>query len=188
MDNRVLLPFYVITIMSLLGAFALWHSAWFRARLRFLQIVPWLLAAICIGWYFPQTRDKVASYHQGAGYTAFHWDRSALIQAVRNLPPGKAVISDEWELLLLWTGRPIYDLWNTFPSTAPIQHSPYGTDPRDSTQSLFCDQGAALVIFNKFQANFKTEVGAADQDPLPDLFSGLSVSGVYPDGIIYLCP
>jgi hypothetical protein len=187
-DNRILLPFYVSTVMSLLGGVALWHSAWFKGHLRILQILPWLVAVICVVWYFPQTREKIEFYHSGDGLTSYHWDSSEIIQAVRTLPSDQAVISNDWELLLLWTGRPIYGFWNTFPSEPPIQITMYGTDPKDKVQALFCEQGAALVIFNDFQAQSKDQVGESYLHLLPNLFDGLSVYGVYPDGTIYLCP
>ena len=187
MDNRMLLPFYVITVMTLLGGFTLWQSAWLLGRVRWLNIFPWLMAAVCVVWYFPQARDKVVSHHSDQSYTSFRWDHSELIQAVRFLPPGKPVISNEWELLLLWTGRPIHDFWSTFLSKPPIHITRYGTDQSDSAQSIFCKQGAALVIFYDFTTDFRLYVGELYLNQLPDLFDGLSVYGVYPDGEIYLC-
>jgi len=186
-DNRMLLPLYVGSVMSLYGGFALWHSAWFKGRLRVVQILPWLIAMICVLWYIPQTRDQVEFFHLGDGLTASHWDNSEIIRAVRALPPGQPVISNDWELLLLWTERPIHGFWNTFSSEPPIQITTYGTDKRDGTQSVFCAQGAALVIFTDFPTQFRDQVGESYLEQLPNLFNGLSVDGIYPDGTIYLC-
>jgi hypothetical protein len=188
MDNRMLLPFFVSTLMTLFGGFALWQSAWFKGGMRMLQILPWLIAVIGVVWYFPLTEDQVKAHHSGQSYTSYHWNKSELIQAVRILPPGKPVISNEWELLLLWIGRPIHDFWDTFPSAAPIHLTMYGTDQRDHTQSIFCTEGAALVIFNDFPSDFRLFIGERYLNQLPNLFDGLAVYGVYPDGIIYLCP
>jgi hypothetical protein len=190
-DNRMLLPFYVSTVMCLFGGFALWQSAWFEGRLRILQALPWLIAGICVVWYYPLTRGEIDFYRFGegnGGLTAYSWDRSGTIQAVRTLPSGQPVISNDWELLLLWTGRPIYGFWNTFPSEPPLQSTAYGTDPRDSTQFVFCTQGAALVIFNDFPSQLKTQIGDSNSDQLLNLFDGLSTYGTYSDGTIYLCP
>ena len=186
-DNRTLLPFYVGAVMSLLGGVALWHYAWFKGRMRILQIIPWIIAAICVVWYFPQTRDEIEFYHSGDGLTAYHWNSSETIQAVRALPSNKPVISNDWELLLLWSGRPIYGLWTTFPSRTPIQTSAYGTNPGDRIQSVFCAKGAALVIFSDFPSQYKNQIGGLSSDQLPDLFAGLPVYGEYKDGTIYLC-
>ncbi|MGA2505838.1 MAG: hypothetical protein ABSG01_17300 [Anaerolineales bacterium] len=186
-DNRTLLPFYVSAVMSLLGGVALWHYAWFKGRMLILQVIPWIIAVICVVWYFPQTRDEIEFYHSGDGLTAYHWNSSETIQAVRALPSNKPVISNDWELLLLWSGRPIYGLWTTFPSRTPIQTSAYGTNPGDRIQSVFCEKGAALVIFSDFPSQYKNQIGGLSSDQLPDLFAGLPVYGEYKDGTIYLC-
>ena len=187
-DNRMLLPFFVCLVMGMLGAFALWQTAWFRERRRWLQVLPWLVMILCMYWYIPQTQEKVKFYHLGDGLTAYHWNSSEIIQSVRALPVATPVISNDWELLLLWTERPIYGFWNTFPSDPPIQTTAYGADQRDHVQSVFCDQGAALVIFNDFSTQFRDQVGESALNQVPGLFAGLSVYGTYPDGTIYLCP
>ncbi len=184
-DNRMLLPLYVGSVMTIYAAFAVWQAAWFKGKLHVLQVLPWLLAIVCVAWYIPQTRDEVKFYHAGDGLTAYHWNRSGLLQAVRALPAGQPVISNDWELLQLWTGRPIYGFWNTFPSKPPIQATAYGTVSDDRVQSVFCQQGAALVIVSDFSSQFRTQVGGtANAD---SLFTGLPVYGTYPDGTIYLC-
>jgi 4-amino-4-deoxy-L-arabinose transferase-like glycosyltransferase len=185
-DNRMFLPFYVCTIMNLLGGVALWHFAWFKGRMQILQIVPWLIAVICVVWYIPQTLNQMEFYHAGDGLTAYHWDHSTIVQAVREVPSDQPVISNDWELLMLWTGRPIHGFWYNFP-LEPLQKTMYGTDPRDNTQSIFCRQGGVLVIFNDFPSQFINHVGASYKDQWSNMFEGLSVFGVYSDGTIYLC-
>jgi hypothetical protein len=186
-DNRTLLPFYVSAVMTLLGGMALWQFTWFRGKMRILQVIPWIIAVICVVWYLPQTRNEMEFYHSGDGLTAYHWNSSETIQTVRALPSNQPLISNDWELLLLWTGRPIYGLWNTFPSEPPIQTSAYGTNSADRVQSIFCEQGAALVIFNDFASQYKDRFGGSSSDQLPNLFIGLPVYGLFSDGAIYLC-
>ena len=101
-DNRMLLPLFVGSTMAFYGAFALWQAAWFKGWKRVFQALPWLIAVLCVAWYMPQTREKVTHFHAGEGLTVFGWDRSTMIQAVRDLPADQAVISNDWELLLLW--------------------------------------------------------------------------------------
>jgi hypothetical protein len=191
-DNRMLLPLYVGSVMAFYAAFAVWQAAWFKGKLWLLRSLPWLVAAVCVLWYYPQTREKMEFYRAGdglnAGLTAYRWDRAGIIQAVRSLPDGQPVISNDWELLLLWTGRPVHGFWNSFPAAMPIQSGAYGTLTDDPVQSLFCEQGAALVIFNDFPAQFQAHVGDTYLHLVPYLFAGLTVSGTYPDGKIYLCP
>jgi hypothetical protein len=138
-------------------------------------------------WYIPQSQEKIEFFHRGDGLTAYHWNHSEIIQTVHNLPASTSVISNDWELLTLWTGRPIYGFWNYFPSkTSTI--NPNWKDQKDNIQSMVCNQKAALVIFNDFYTQFRTQVGEADETQVAGLFAGLSIYDKYPDGIIYMCP
>ncbi len=186
-NNRMLLPLYVCGVIALFGAFALWQTVWFKGRLWWLRIFPWLIGALCVSWYIPQAQELALFYHSGDGLTAYHWDRSETINAVRNLPPDKPVITNDWELLLLWTDRPIYGLWVTFPVDSP-QEVRYGSNSADLFQKVFCEQGAALVILNDFETQVRTLIGEFYLAQLPTLLGELSVYGKYSDGTIYLCP
>jgi hypothetical protein len=186
-DNRMLLPFFVSLALCLLGAFGIWQIAWFREKMRILQVIPWLVGVLCVYWYVPQIGEKIELYHPGIGLTAFHWDRSEIIQAVRSLPADIPVISNDWELLLLWTQRPIHGFWITFPSNLPIQTSAYGKNRGDVAQSIFCDQGAALVIFNDFSTQFTDRIGNNAHEMMVGLFADLSIQGTFPEGTIYFC-
>jgi hypothetical protein len=187
-DNRMLLPLFVCCVMTLYGAFALWQAAWSKSWKLVFQILAWLVAALCLVWYIPQTQNKVTLYHGGDGLTAYHWGRSQIIQAVSALPGNQPVISNDWQLLLLWTGRPIYGIWVSLPAKAPLQTTSYGTLQSDRAQVVFCSQAAALVVFNDFSSQIKSRLGDIPDDQLQNLFKGLKVYGTYPDGIIYLCP
>ena len=213
-DNRMLLPFFVCSVITLFGAFALWQSAWSgdkklaglktawstgrQSALRqtvsskgwnlVFQGLAWLVAAACLAWYIPQAQNMVTLYHKGDGLTAYRWGRSEIIQTVSSLPDNQPVISNDWQLLLLWTGRPIYGIWVSFPKTRPIQTTPYGTIPGDPAQDVFCSKGAALVVFNDFSSQFQNLKGRGSNDQPDNLLEGLKLYGTYPDGNIYLCP
>lgn len=186
-NNRMLLPLYVSSVIALFGAFALWQTAWFKARLWWLKIFPWLIGFLCVCWYIPQAQELALHYHSGDGLTAYRWNHSGTINGVCSLPPDKPVISNDWELLLLWTDRPIYDLWLTFPTDSP-QEVRYGGNRADPVQKIFCEQGAALVIFNDFETEVRAQIGESYLVQLPTLLGELSVYGKYSDGTIYLCP
>ena len=186
-NDRTLLPFFVCLVMGMLAAFSTWQTAWFSKRRRLLGIIPWLSLALCLYWYIPQTQGMVKFYHGSDGLTAYHWDRSETIQAVRSLPVSTPIISNDWELLLLWTERPIQGFWNSFPSEAGII-TDYWKDKRLYIKSMVCDQNAALVIFNDFYTQFRNQVGDADETRVAELFTDLSIYGKYADGTIYLCP
>jgi hypothetical protein len=213
-DNRMLLPLFVCCVLALYGAFALWETAWSRESTLALlktafsqgwkkavwqrarsngwkiafQVLAWLVAAACLVWYVPQARAMVAFYHKGDGLTAYRWGRSEIIRTVNALPADRPVISNDWQLLLLWTGRPIYGIWVSFPKTPPMQTTPYGTLRTDPAQTVFCTRGAALVVFNDFPSQFPDKLGKLSAEQKQDLLKGLIVYGRYPDGVIYLCP
>ena len=187
-DNRMLLPLFVCCVLTLYGAIALWQAAWTRGWNLAFQILAWLVAALCLVLYIPQTHAKVIQYHEGDGFTTYYWGHSQIIQAVSALPKNQPVISNDWQLLLLWTGRPVYGMWVSFPDTRPIQTTPYGTLQSDRAQVVFCSQGAALVILNDFLSQLRSNVGDIPDNQIQNLFRGLKVYGTYPDGKIYLCP
>jgi hypothetical protein len=187
-DNRMLLPLFVCAVMALYGAFGLWQAAWTRRWALAFQILAASVTVLCLIWYVPQAQAKVTQYHKGDGLTAYHWGRSQIIQTVRALPAGQPVISNDWQLLLLWTGRPIYGIWVSFPATKPVQTTPYGSLQSDRAQVVFCSQGAALVVFTDFSAQFRSRQGDISDQALQKLFKGLKVYGTYPEGNIYLCP
>jgi hypothetical protein len=89
---------------------------------------------------------------------------------------------------LLWTGRPIYGIWVSFPKTRPIQTTAYGTIASDPAQAVFCSKGAALVVLNDFSSQFQNLKGRLPGDDPENLFGSLKLYGKYSDGNIYLCP
>jgi hypothetical protein len=185
-DDRMLLPVYGSIILCLFGGLSLWQHTWFHDGLRWLQIFPFLLTIICAVWFIPQASDNVQIFHSGYGLTAYKWRNSETIRAIRSLPAAQPVISNDWELLLLWTGRPVYGLWNTL-SVDPLQVTPYGSNTSDPVQDVFCEQGAALVIFSDFKKQMAGKLGQTSSAQRQDLFSGLPVMGQYADGIVYIC-
>jgi heme/copper-type cytochrome/quinol oxidase subunit 4 len=186
-NDRTLLPWFVCLIMGMLAAFSIWQSTWFAKHRGLLGIIPWLGLTLCLYWYIPQTQEMIKFFHGSDGLTAYHWDRSETIQAVRSLPVSTPIISNDWELLLLWTERPIHGFWNSFPAESPIT-SEYWMDKKVLVATKVCEQRAALVIFNDFYTQFRNQVGDADEIQVEGLFADLSIYGKYADGTIFLCP
>jgi hypothetical protein len=186
-NDRTLLPFFVCLVMGLLGAFSNWQAAWFAKHRHLPKTIPWLTLAICLYWYIPQTQGMAKFYHGSDGLTAYHWDRSETIQAVRSLPVSLPVISNDWELLLLWTERPIQGFWHLY-APAPTITTDYWRENKDLIKTMVCNQRAALVIFDDFYTQFRNQVGDADAIQVEALFSDLTIYGKYADGMIFQCP
>jgi len=188
-DDRILLPLYPGIVMSLLGAFACWQNAWFRNGKYWLKIIPWLIAAVCVYWYYPGSLWFVKSYHHGRGYTTYSWRNSETIQAVRDLPAGVPVVSNNAAAILLWADRPAYELMEDMNPAFINQTTPYGSDMSDNSQVAFREQGAALVIFREqFLSQIEGTFGEKGLIRLNTIFTGLVLGGQYADGTIYYYP
>jgi hypothetical protein len=187
LDNRMFLPLFVGLVMGLLGTFATWQTAWFSDRRRLLQVLPWLVGILCVYSYLPQMQQIANDDRHSITMTSYYWSHSTVIQAVRALPANTPVISNGWELLMLWTQRPINSYWVLSTTTLPIQTTTSGTNPRKYTQSVFCKRGAALVIFNIYPTQLGENVGENSIHNETDLFTGLSQYETYQDGTIYFC-
>ncbi len=172
-DNRMLLPFYVLSVMCLFGGIALWQTAWLQDKFPWLQTFSFLLVLIYAYLMIPETIETTEVYHAGMGLTANKWRNSETILAVNSLPDEQPVISNDWELLQLWTGRPVFGIWNTI-STNP-------------DQALICKKGAALVLFSDFQEQLEELFEHESLQKLTNITAGLPVIGKYSDGNIYLC-
>lgn len=183
-DERMLLPFYVTLTLGLLGAFAVWQSAWQSGR-RWLAVLPWLAAVLFLIWWFPQNAYYVREDHAGWGVTVYAWRGSPTLQALDDLPADRPVISDNAALVLLWTGRPVYDMTATLSADFLAGQAVYGSDPSDPAQQAFCQEGAPLVLFGDLSAWLETAYGEAGRRRMATL---LALPGTeYADGEIYSC-
>lgn len=183
-DDRMLLPFYLGLVLSLLGVIALWQSVW-QSKRRWLTALPWLATVVFLIWWFPQNVYYVREDHAGWGVTIYAWRGSPTLQALDALPADRPVVSDDAALILLWTGRPVYDLTATLRPDFIAGQAVYGSDPSDPAQRAFCQAGAPLVLFGDLSTWLETASGAAGRQRLTTL---LALPGTeYADGEIYYC-
>ncbi len=184
-DDRMLLPFYVSLTLCLLGALAVWQSAW-PGKWRWAAGISWLAAGVFLVWWFPQTLYYVQEDHAGWGVTVFAWRESPTLQALDDLPPGQPVVSDDAALILLWTGRPVYDLTASLRPDFVAGEAAYGSDLADPAQRAFCQQGAPLVLFGDLASWLQASYGEAGRLRLQSLLGPLP-GREFPDGEIYWC-
>jgi len=187
-DDRMLLPLYASVVMSMLGAFSSWRNAWLQNRKRWLTIIPWLVAAVFVYWYYPGSLWLVKSYHHGQGYTTYSWRNSETIQAVRDLPAGVPLVSNNAAAILLWADRPANELMEDMNPGFINQTTHYGSDMSDNSQVTFREQGAALVIFREQFLSQIEGFGEKGLTRLNTIFTGLVIGGQYADGAIYFYP
>jgi hypothetical protein len=188
-DDRMLLPLYAGIVMSMSAAFSGWRNAWFRNGKRWRMVIPLLMAAVFVYWYVPDSLWAVKYYHHGWGFTRYSWRNSETIQAVRDLPAGLPLVSNNAMSLLLWADRPAYDMLAKLPLDFADQSSLYGSDETDEVQVIFREQGAALVIFDsQLREQLVQGFGEKGRKRLDSLFDGLILGGQYTDGAIYFYP
>jgi hypothetical protein len=188
-DDRILLPLYPGIVMSLLGAFACWQNAWFRNGRPWLKIIPWLIAAVCVYWYYPTSSWAVNHYHRGQGIAIYSWRDSETMKALRDLPGDVPIVSNNAAAILLWADHPAYELMEDINPAFIDQTTPYGSDMSDNSQVAFREHGAALVIFREqFLSQIGGTFGEKGLTRLNTIFTGLALCGQYADGTIYFYP
>ena len=184
LNNRTLLP---VQIAFLLGFFILSHffiRAW--SSIKWLTLIPILLAAGISISYLDESLDIVSQYHQsGSGYTGRVWRASGTIQAIEQLPSNISLISNDSAALLFYTGRPAYDI-SELTNNQPLMSFPtYGDDPSDPAQIAFRENGAGLVLFNSSRWQFQRLYGDQTTKRLDYFTRGLSLYAQSWDGAIY---
>jgi len=185
-DDRMLLPLYVSNVIAVLAACSLWGQSWLAGRRGWLKIIPWLVAALFLFQYVPESTAFLASQHVDQGLRA--WENSAIVQAVEQLPKDTPVISTRPNILLLWADRPAYPLIMNFSSAFLSQTGPYGSDPQDPLQVIFRQDGAALVDFNDLSPQFIQKYGKDSAMRLDLLIKGLVVYRQTAEATIYFYP
>jgi hypothetical protein len=151
-----------------------------------LKIIPWLVAALFLFQYAPESTAFLSSQHVDPGLRA--WENNSIVAAVRELPKDIPVISTRPNILLLWADRPAFPLTMDFSPVFLSQRGPYGSDPQDPLQKLFRDDGAALVDFNDISPQFIQNYGKDSVPRLNLLIKGLVVYRQNLEATIYLYP
>ena len=167
----MLLPLYVSNVIALLAAFSLWGKSWLSGRWGWLKIIPWLVAALFLFQYVPESTAFISGQHVDPGLRA--WENSAIVEAVQQLPKDTPVISTRPNILLLWADRPAYPLTMDFSPAFLSQSGPYGSDPQDPLQKIFRAERRGAGGFQRPLAAVHPEIweglrrapGPADQRP-----------------------
>lgn len=190
-DDRQLLPIYISAVLSLMGAFALWQSAWFQRNHPWARILPWLIALVFIFSHFPQTLSTIEQARAGNSYISYRWRNSKIMNAVRSLPPTIPIISNYGSIILLWADRPAYELTENMKPGFVSQNKPYGSDLTDDAQAAFRERGGALVILgnkNVLIQQIENGYGPINATRQAAFFDGLVLAWQSSEGLIYYFP
>jgi hypothetical protein len=146
--ERIVSPIQIGLILSGLALFEWMGQSW-PAR-RIAPALPWAVGILIIGINLPGSFITAQTLHQdGRGYTSRAWVTSPTIRAVRDLPAGTLLISNQPAAIYFLTGHPTFDMISSLGKAGMNEPGVlYGDNGADSNQVLFRDKHAALVVFD----------------------------------------
>jgi hypothetical protein len=185
-NSRMLSPVYVAFLWLIADLVCLSGDLWpLRNRLR-----PALLALLALGaiWFGARSERIVAqNYALGLGYNSLEWRSSATIQAVKALPSGALIVTNEQTAVLYLTGRASYPMMEPFQADTGAPFTTYGNGnlENDPAERAFRQDQAALVLFNSINDQLQPYYGARTAEKVASLTKGLYTSFQGKDGAIY---
>ncbi len=183
-DDRMMLPLFVTSTISLYAGISLWIEAF--GRKRWLAWIPWLLVLAAVWEYSPENYKTVLIRPDYAGLTSVYWQEDETVAEARKLPPDAKIISNQPEVMLMWADRPAHH-FGGFSRDFIESDSFYGTDLNDPTQRLFREGNAFLVVTNDFYHTSLQSEGLTAERQV-SLFKGLKIYKRLGEGTIYVFP
>jgi hypothetical protein len=165
----------------------------------FIKIFAWprpanlLLVVFVLGFAlpnFPASVELLSKLHnQGQLLTNKRWHTSELLKSVQELPEDTILISNQAEVIVLWTNRPTHripEIWKREPQETFTR---FGDDLNEPAERLFREQGAALVLFDTITGQLRTIYGWDNEEAARSRLQAM-VDGLYKcvekaDGAIY---
>ena len=189
-NARTLLPLFPLLLLLLLATASLaLRVTCGVGQVAVVSAVVLLLAA-CGAGYLPANLATARSLHaDGRGYIMPAWQNSPTIQALRDVPAGLTLISNENGALLYFSGRTALEMSERFRKQPSAEFTRFGDDPADAAQVLFRQGKAVLVVFRQ-QLYWQLEplYGDRTDERIGGLLAGLKPVFEGPDGGIYLYP
>lgn len=189
-DRRTLLPLFPLILFLLLAACSLWLRSFAgRGRTAAQVACAVLLLAACAG-YMPANWYIMQDLHaNGRGYSSPAWQNSAMLTALRNVPPELTRISNDNGALLYFTGRTALEVSERFRDEPAAEYTRFGDDSTDAGQVLFHDGEAVLVLFMpQFYWQLEPIYGEQTDTRIDAMLAGLEPLYLGADGGIYRYP
>lgn len=187
LSGRILSPVYVavwVSVFSFLFTYADLHG-----KTRAIRYSPLLLTGLVIISNLPPSYGKLESLHEyGEGYTNKRWQTSETIQAIMEIPPSAAIITNDSDALLLLLNLPSYDLPEILLDEPKEAYLRFGDDGTNGIERIFREEGAALVLFKPLEWQLRPIYGDDTQARIQSLTEGLTVFFDSYDGSIYFYP
>ncbi len=151
------------------------------------RTLPFIIGLIFLTSYAGPAYHFIRDMHdKGLGYTSKDWQKSEVINAVNHLPANTHIISDNIDVLMLYTQRSASRIPELERRTKEPLDQVFGNDRTDPVEALFHANQAVLVLFNQGYWQFYELYG---ENGTEARFQGLT-RGLYPyyrgtDGVIY---
>lgn len=146
-----------------------------------------ILAAGLLIPYAKQSKELLIELHlNGGGYTSKTWHESELIDFVSTLPDDISLISNDEEAIQLWTYREAYRIPEIRNHVYRDPFDRFGDNPDDPVQRVFREEGAALVLFDSIEWQFRRLYGDRTPDRLEAFTQDLFTYYEGNDGTVYL--
>ncbi|MCL4560194.1 MAG: hypothetical protein M1281_06235 [Chloroflexi bacterium] len=182
MDGRMLSPALPAAIFAVVGALTFTRQAWPASR--WIPYAGTAAVLVCAAFYGMKTAVLIQPYTtDGIGFTSRVWRQSQAFAALRSLPPGTLLISNDPDLVLFYTDRYPLNLAEDIYWQSSPQARLFG-DGNGEIQTAF-RQGAALALFFP---QMRAEVGDQMQARLQDLTQGMQTAYLGPEMGLYFYP
>ncbi|NMC53128.1 MAG: hypothetical protein GYA48_05790 [Chloroflexi bacterium] len=148
------------------------------------------LAVLCLlaGWYgLRSLRIVQQNFSEGLGYQSLAWTNSETMRAVKDLPAGQLIVTNEETAILFLSGRASYPLQEIFANSPDVSPARYGDGnlEEDAAEKLFRDGKALLVVFDSLPQQVAGLYGDQAESWAAALTEGLEVVYQAEDGAIY---
>jgi len=167
--NRIFAPIQVgllVVISTMLGVI-------YRNYKHLLVRLPTVIISLLLVlefWGAAGTEiDQLGQYPPG--YVVYQ--NSHLIDYVLGLPQDTPLISNKVSVLQYYVGRPSYTIQELYNLKGVNEFSAFGEDPADPAQTVFRDQGGALVLFGSLEDEFAGLYGDQADERYTAFISGL---------------
>ena len=187
-DNRMLSPAHTAV---------LWIAGLLLAKLFEMDLVKPLKVAVVIamigavGWFGLRTIRIVRQNAQtGLGYNAVTWQQSQLIPAIKALPEGQKLVTNETMAVLYLTGRvaePVAEIYSDRPVYPFTRYGdgPVGADPAEAD---FKQAHSLLIVFDTLESQFKSIYAEKAAERAKVFTDGLRVVAFGDNGAMYFYP
>jgi hypothetical protein len=187
-DNRMLSPAHtaVIWIVGLLLA-----KLFEMDLVKQLKIAVVIVMIAAVGWFGLRTiRILRQNAETGLGYNSVTWKQSQLIPAIKVLPEGQKLVTNETMAVLYLTGRvaePVAEVYADKPVYPFTRYGdgPAGTDPAEAE---FKQAHSLLIVFDTLETQFKSIYAEKAAERAKVFTDGLRVVAFGDNGAMYYYP